>query len=167
MSKNRKIGTRLTSDIHQFRLKAMGAGRWFHNLRRLNCHRARRGRAEGLPIGTGDIQSLTRPGGHITGLSQMHPELSTKQFDLLKQLGPGVSRVGVLWNAANPAKAADWRELDPAARTLGVSLQSFEVRAPEDFEGAFAAVREQRPVGLLTLRDLLQLRCVHLSPILR
>jgi putative ABC transport system substrate-binding protein len=107
----------------------------------------------GDPIGTGDIQSLTRPGGHITGHSQMHPELSTKQFDLLKQLGPGVSRVGVLWNAATPAKAADWRELDPAARTLGVSLQSFEVRAPEDFEGTFAAVREQRADGMLTLSD--------------
>jgi putative ABC transport system substrate-binding protein len=74
----------------------------------------------GDPIGTGDIQSLAHPGGHITGLSQMHPELSTKQLDLLKQLAPGVSRVGVLWNAANPAKAANWRELKPAARTLGV-----------------------------------------------
>jgi putative ABC transport system substrate-binding protein len=107
----------------------------------------------GDPIGTGDIQSLAHPGGHITGLSQMHPELSTKQLDLLKQIAPGISRVGVLWNAANPAKAADWRELEPAARILGVVLQSFEVRAPADFEGAFAAVREQRPDGLLTLGD--------------
>jgi len=107
----------------------------------------------GDPIGTGDIQSLAHPGGHITGLSQMHPELSTKQLDLLKQIAPGISRVGVLWNAANPAKLADWRELEPAARTLGVVLQSFEVRTPADFEGAFAAVTEQRPDGLLTLGD--------------
>jgi len=107
----------------------------------------------GDPIGPGDIQSLAHPGGHITGLSQMHPELSTKQLDLLKQIAPGISRVGVLWNAANPAKLADWRELEPAARTLGVVLQSFEVRTPADFEGAFAAVTEQRPDGLLTLGD--------------
>jgi len=83
----------------------------------------------------------------------MHPELSTKQLDLLKQIAPGISRVGVLWNAANPAKLADWRELEPAARTLGVVLQSFEVRTPADFEGAFSAVTEQRPDGLLTLGD--------------
>jgi len=107
----------------------------------------------GDPIGTGDIQSLAHPGGHITGLSQMHPELSTKQLDLLKQIAPGISRVGVLWNAANPAKLADWRELEPAARTLGATLQSFEVRKPEDFEGAFAAIGQQRPDGLFTLGD--------------
>ena len=107
----------------------------------------------GDPIGTGDIQTLAHPGGHITGLSQMHPELSTKQLDLLKQIAPRISLVGVLWNAANPAKAADWRQLEPAAQTLGVVLHSFEVRAPADFENAFAAIREQRPDGLLTLGD--------------
>jgi putative tryptophan/tyrosine transport system substrate-binding protein len=107
----------------------------------------------GDPIGTGDIQSLARPGGHITGLSQMHPELSTKQLDLLKQIAPGISRIGVLWNAANPAKAVDWRELEPAARTLGVVLQSFEVRRPEDFDAAFAAIKEQHPDAMLTLGD--------------
>ena len=107
----------------------------------------------GDPIFTGDIKSLAHPGGNITGLSQMHPELSTKQLGLIRQIVPSVSRVGVLWNSANPIKLADWRELEPAARTLGVSLQSFEVRAPEDFDGAFAAVREQRPEGLLTLGD--------------
>lgn len=107
----------------------------------------------GDPIGSGDIQSLAHPGGHTTGLSQMHPELSTKQLDLLKQIAPGMSRAGVLWNAANPAKLADWRELKPAAQTLGVVLQSFEVRAPEDFDGAFAAIGEQQPDALLTLGD--------------
>jgi putative ABC transport system substrate-binding protein len=107
----------------------------------------------GDPVFTGDVNSLAHPGGNITGLSQMHSELSTKQLDLLKQLAPGITRVGVFWNAANPIKLADWEQVRPAARTLGVSLQSFEVRAPEDFDGAFAAVREQRPEGLLTLGD--------------
>jgi putative ABC transport system substrate-binding protein len=107
----------------------------------------------GDPIGTGDIRSLAHPGGNVTGLSQMHPELSTKQLDLLKQIAPNISRVAVLWNAANPAKLADWRELEPAARTLGVVLRSVEVRRPEDFDVAFAAIREQRPDALLTLGD--------------
>jgi putative ABC transport system substrate-binding protein len=83
----------------------------------------------------------------------MHPELSAKQLDLLKQIAPSTSRVAVLWNAANPAKLADWRELEPAARTLGVVLQSFEVRGPADFDNAFGAIREQHPDALLTLGD--------------
>jgi ABC-type uncharacterized transport system substrate-binding protein len=85
----------------------------------------------GDPIGTGDIQSLAHPGGNITGLCQQHPELSTKQPDLLKQIAPNISRVAVLWNAATPAKQADWRELEPAARPLGVVVRSVEVSAPK------------------------------------
>jgi len=107
----------------------------------------------GDPIRTGDIQSLSHPGGNVTGLSQKHPELSAKQLDLPKQIAPSTSRVAVLWNAANPAKLADWRELEPAARTLGVELQSFEVRGPADFDNAFGAIREHHPDALLTLGD--------------
>jgi putative ABC transport system substrate-binding protein len=107
----------------------------------------------GDPIGMGDIQSLAHPGGHITGLSQMHPELSTKQLDLLQQIASNISRVAVLWNAANPAKLVDWEHLRPAAEALGLSLQSAEVRRPEDFDGAFTAIHELRPDGLLTLGD--------------
>jgi putative tryptophan/tyrosine transport system substrate-binding protein len=83
----------------------------------------------------------------------LHPTLSAKQLDLLKQIAPGISRVGVLWNAANPAKMSDWQELHPAAKALGIDLQSFEIRSPTDLDGAFAAIREQRPDALLTLGD--------------
>jgi putative ABC transport system substrate-binding protein len=107
----------------------------------------------GDPIGMGDIQSLAHPGGNITGLCQMHPELSTKQLDILKQIVPSISRIAVLWNAANPAKLADWQQLKPAADTLGVELQSVEVRGPEGFDNAFAAIEEQHPDALLTLGD--------------
>jgi putative tryptophan/tyrosine transport system substrate-binding protein len=107
----------------------------------------------GDPLRTGDIQSLAHPGGNVTGLSQLHPVLSAKQLDLLKQIAPGISRVGVLWNATNPAKLSDWKELEPAAKTLGIALQSFEIRSPADLDGAFAAIREQRPDALLTLGD--------------
>ena len=107
----------------------------------------------GDPLSVGDIQSLSHPGGNITGLSQMHPELSTKQLDLLKQIAPGISRIGVLWNAANPAKQTDWKFLAPAAQALGVTLQSFEVRDPADFDNAFVAITRARPDALLTLGD--------------
>ena len=107
----------------------------------------------GDPIRMGDIQSLAHPGGNIIGLSQMHPELSTKQLDLLKQITPNISHIAVLWNAANPAKLADWQQLRPAAQTLGIALQSVEVRRPEDFENAFGEIEEQHPDALLTLGD--------------
>ena len=107
----------------------------------------------GDPVGVGDIQSLAHPGGNITGLAQMHPELSTKRLDLLKQIVPRISWVAVLWNAANPVKLSDWQQLKPAARTLGVTLQSVEVRRPEDFENAFNTVGELHPDALLTLGD--------------
>jgi len=107
----------------------------------------------GDPIFTGDIQSLAHPGGNITGLCQMHPELSTKQLDILKQIVPSISRIAVLWNAAVPTKLADWQQLRPAAHTLGVELQSVEVRHPEDFDGAFAAITEQHPDAMLPLGD--------------
>jgi putative ABC transport system substrate-binding protein len=107
----------------------------------------------GDPVFTGDIQSLAHPGGNITGLCQMHPELSTKQLDILKQIAPGISRIAVLWNAAVATKIAYWQQLRPAANKIGVTLLSVEVRRPEDFEGAFGAIEEQRPDALLTLGD--------------
>jgi len=109
----------------------------------------------GDPVGAGDIGSLSRPGGNITGLTILHPELIGKQLELLKQAVARVSRVAVLWNAANPAKILDWRELKPAARTLGITLQSREVQRPADFDAAFAAIRGGRPDALLTLGDAL------------
>ena len=107
----------------------------------------------GDPIFTGDIQSLAHPGGNITGLCQMHPELSAKQLDLLKQVAPTTSRVAVVWNATVSTKLSDWQQLRPAAQLLGLQLQSVEVHAPEDFEKAFNAIREQHPDAMLTLGD--------------
>jgi putative ABC transport system substrate-binding protein len=103
----------------------------------------------GDPIMTGDVQSLAHPGGNITGLSQMHPEMAAKQLDLLKQIAPGTSRVAVLWNATVPTKLEDWKQLEPVARSLGLELLSFEVRSPADFDNAFAAMRQQHPDALL------------------
>jgi putative ABC transport system substrate-binding protein len=107
----------------------------------------------GDPVGTGDVESLARPGGNITGLTQLHPELTRKQIDLLTTMVPRVKRIAVVWNADVPAKAADWQQLESAAPAAGVVLQSREVRRPADFEGVFAAIRSNRPDALLMLGD--------------
>ena len=112
----------------------------------------------GDPVGSRDVQSLARPGGNITGFSQVHPDLIPKQLDLLKQATPQVSRVGVIWNAANPAKAHDWREAQAVAKALGIVLESREVRRPPDLDAAFGAIRRQRPEVLLILGDPLTFR---------
>jgi putative ABC transport system substrate-binding protein len=109
--------------------------------------------AHGDPVGTGDVESLARPGGNVTGFTEMHHELSAKQLDLLKQLVPGLSRVAVLWNPSNPAKAGDWRALQSAGQALGLSVQSGEVRRSSDLQAAFAAIRRQRPGALVVLAD--------------
>jgi putative ABC transport system substrate-binding protein len=107
----------------------------------------------GDPVGTGHVASLAKPGGNITGMSQMLPELSAKRLEVLKEAFPRVSRVAVLWNAANPTKVLDWRETQRAAPTLGIALQSREVQGPDDLASAFAALTRQRPDALMTLDD--------------
>ncbi len=109
--------------------------------------------ASGDPIGTGLIASLSRPGGNITGLTHLSPELSGKRLELLKEVVPKASRVAILWNAANPDKVSDFRETEAAARALRVQLQSLEVRGTEDFDKAFAAATSGRAHALITLSD--------------
>ncbi len=75
------------------------------------------------PVGAGLAVSLARPGGNVTGLATLFPELSAKRLELLKELVPRVSHVAVLWNGANPANALALRQTDDAARHLGIVLQ--------------------------------------------
>src|SRR5262245_16844626 len=105
------------------------------------------------PLGTGLISSLARPGGNITGGAILFAELATKRLELLKEVVAGLSRTAILWNGANPANALPWRETQAAARALGVTLQSHEVRGPKDFEIAFAKMAQERPDALLELQD--------------
>src|SRR2546425_12786083 len=89
----------------------------------------------GDPVAAGLAESLARPGGNITGLSQMGPGLVGKRLALLKEMVPKLSRVAVLWDP-NPKDASStltWKELQLPARTLGVQLHSLEVRSPNDF----------------------------------
>src|SRR5438132_3119203 len=105
------------------------------------------------PVGAGLVASLARPGSNVTGNAILYAELSTKRLELLKDVVPGLSRVVVLWNAANPANASVWHETQAAAGALGLLLQSQAVRDPQDFEGAFARTAQAHPDALLVLQD--------------
>jgi putative ABC transport system substrate-binding protein len=107
------------------------------------------------PVGGGLVASLARPGGNLTGLSVLAPELSGKRLELLQEVVPGLTRVAVLWNAANPANAAAWHETQAAAGALGLRLHAQAVRDTQDFEGAFARMAQARPEALLVLEDAL------------
>jgi putative ABC transport system substrate-binding protein len=86
----------------------------------------------GDPVGAGLAASLARPGKNVTGLSLLAPELSGKRLQLLQEVTPKATRVAVIWNAANPAAAGFLVETQSAARSLGLQLQSVEVRSPTD-----------------------------------
>ncbi|OGL05348.1 MAG: hypothetical protein A3I03_11950 [Candidatus Rokubacteria bacterium RIFCSPLOWO2_02_FULL_68_19] len=108
----------------------------------------------GDPVGLGLIASLARPGGNVTGSSySVGLEIIGKQLELLKETVPKVRRVAILWNPANPSHPLVVRELNVAARSLGVQLQFLEARGPNEFEGAFAAMAKERMGALLVVPD--------------
>jgi len=109
--------------------------------------------AAGDPLGSGLVASLARPGGNVTGMSLMAPDLGGKRLELLKDVLPRLSRVAVLWNAANPYSALVFKETQTGGQTLGIEVQSLEVRDPDDFDGTFEAVRRQHPEALITVED--------------
>jgi len=107
----------------------------------------------GDPAASGLVASLAQPGGNITGLSLMAPELGGKRLEILKELLPNLSRVAVLWNAANPYSALVFRETETASQKLGIGIQSLEVRAPGDFDGALAAALAKHAQALVAVED--------------
>ena len=107
----------------------------------------------GDPLATGLVATLARPGGNVTGMSLMAPDLGGKRLELLKELLPRLARVAVLWDAANPSAAIVFKETQGAGRTLGIEVQSLEVRGPDDLDGAFEAARKQRPDAMITAED--------------
>jgi putative tryptophan/tyrosine transport system substrate-binding protein len=109
--------------------------------------------AAGDPVGSGLVASLAQPGGNVTGMSLMAPDLGGKRLELLKELLPRLARVAVLWNAANPYSANVFKETLAAGRVLGVQLQSLGVRNPEDLDVAFEAARQQHPDALVSVED--------------
>jgi putative ABC transport system substrate-binding protein len=105
------------------------------------------------PVAFGFVRSLARPGGNVTGFAFLLPELSGKRLELLKDAMPGLSRAAVLWNAANPYKAVDLKEVQAVAEALKVAVQTLPVRGPDDFADAFEAAVKGGADGLITLED--------------
>ena len=96
--------------------------------------------SSGDPVATGFVASLAKPGGNITGMSTMSPEIAGKRLELLKDVVPGLARVAMIWNPGYPGAVFDYKETETAARTLRVELHSMELRSTDDLERVFAAV---------------------------
>jgi len=107
----------------------------------------------GDPVGIGHVASLARPGGNITGLSFMQPEVSGKRLELLQEAVPKLSHVAVLWNPDVPVSTLGFKETQTAAHALGLQLQSLEVRGPDEFDQAFAAMTSEHADALVVLSN--------------
>jgi putative ABC transport system substrate-binding protein len=105
------------------------------------------------PVASRLVVSFAKPGGNVTGLSGQYSELVAKQLQLLKEVVPTLSRVGVLLNPTHPSGRSRWREADVAARALKVRLQILEARAPSEFAEAFSAAAKESAAALLILGD--------------
>ena len=105
------------------------------------------------PVGSGFVNNLARPGGNVTGMSALAPDLSSKRVELLKEIVPRAVRVAVLWNSTIQAKVAEWKDTQEPARSVGLTLRSFEARSPEELDGALAAIGHDLPDALLTFTD--------------
>jgi putative ABC transport system substrate-binding protein len=106
------------------------------------------------PVASGLVTSLARPGGNVTGLSLMFPELVAKWLELLKQAVPGASRVALLWQPGVIGERTErdiLMEAEAAARALGVRLQVVEVRGPDDFDRAFSDITKARTDALAVM----------------
>jgi ABC-type uncharacterized transport system substrate-binding protein len=101
------------------------------------------------PVEAGLVESLARPGGNVTGITLLVGELGGKRLELLKEAVPKVARVAVLYNPATALNVREVKEVLPvAARALGLTVRSWEVRAADDFDRVFAALNKERPDGL-------------------
>jgi putative ABC transport system substrate-binding protein len=109
----------------------------------------------GDPVASGLVASLGRPGGNMTGLASLGPDVVGKQLELLKEVAPKVSRVAVLQNPGNPSHAVVLRHAEDAARVLGLQLHIVQARTPAEIDVAFSAMRTHRATGVLVLRDFL------------
>jgi len=105
------------------------------------------------PVEGGIVSNLARPAGNITGFSNLTPDLSGKRLQLLTEIIPKVSRVGVLLNPDQPVSARFLKETRIASRQLGIELQVFEARRPDELDNAFASMATDRSVDALIVFD--------------
>jgi putative tryptophan/tyrosine transport system substrate-binding protein len=101
------------------------------------------------PVGTGFVATLARPGGNVTGLSGISPELGGKRVELLRQVVPGLSRVAILWNPDVRGAVLDYRETEAAATSFRLELQSIEVSSEADLDRAYSTLSSRHPQALI------------------
>jgi putative ABC transport system substrate-binding protein len=107
------------------------------------------------PVRAGFVESLARPGGNITGLSDVGRDLAGKRLELLKEAVPRAARMAVLWNPSNPGQMSTFKEVEATAGALGLTLRSLPVNNPDEFENAFAVAAKDRVNALLVSGDAL------------
>jgi ABC-type uncharacterized transport system substrate-binding protein len=109
----------------------------------------------GDPVADGLVASFARPGGHVTGISEIAAELSAKRLALLQEAVPNVHRVAMLWNAEDLGMSLRYKAAEAQARSLGLEVESLGVRAPDDFAAAFSAMTRHPPDAILMVSDVL------------
>jgi putative ABC transport system substrate-binding protein len=107
----------------------------------------------GDPVAQGIVDSLARPGGNITGVASLSPEVGGKRLELLKEVVPTASRVVVLWNPTNSSNSLQLKEIRTAAQTLAFRVQSLEVSKPDDIDRAFTSISREGADALLVFAD--------------
>jgi putative tryptophan/tyrosine transport system substrate-binding protein len=109
----------------------------------------------GDPVATGLVSGLARPGGHVTGVTELSTDLSTKRLEILKDAVPNLRRVAMLWNANDRGMTLRYEAAQTAAEVLGVKVQPLGVREPDDFSKAFAEMLREPPEAILMVNDAL------------
>jgi putative tryptophan/tyrosine transport system substrate-binding protein len=109
--------------------------------------------SSGDPVATGLVASLAQPGGNVTGLSRVGPDLGVKKVELLKEIMPKISRVAFVWNPDNAANALALKKTQAAARDVHWQVQSVEVRGPHEFQAAFSAMSKARAPAVIVQSD--------------
>ena len=107
----------------------------------------------GDPVGTGLVTSLARPGGNVTGLTDIAPEIAGKRLDLLREAVPGIIRIAILWNAANSSAAPQMKDTAAMARSIGLIARSIELRDVSQLESAFATAVQDQVRAVIVLSD--------------
>jgi putative tryptophan/tyrosine transport system substrate-binding protein len=105
------------------------------------------------PVDAGYVTSYARPGGNVTGLTGLSPDVTAKRMELLKEAVPGMSRVAVLRNPASPDRQTLWSETAAAARALGLQLQALDLTNPDQLKSLFEAAVRDRAHGIIVIRD--------------
>jgi putative ABC transport system substrate-binding protein len=111
----------------------------------------------GDPVGTGLVESLARPGGNLTGISDVSQELTPKRMELLKELAPKLRRIAMLWNASDLGMTLRYQASEAGAKEMGITVQPLGVREPDDFGQAFTAMEHELPDAILMVTDSLTL----------